>query len=177
MNDSIARLIPFGKKNAISRKILTAKCVDAGLLKSRFKDADRGMRRLIAEARFAGTPILYSEDGSGYYRPTKEETAELRAFVKAEERRAKAIFGSLKSAKEQLKDYEYGEDVEMAVNNDYSIKAKVKNVPDYAWEKAVWVVRFCEDGNFWFYGAWLPSEMEKAADVARMVSGIVITGE
>ena len=175
MKDTVVTFIPFGKKNTISREYLLTLCIAHGVIDGK-RNADRRMRQMIFEARQGGTPIIYNRDKGGYFRPTKEDIAEMRAYIKAEESRAKAIFSSIKSAKKQLQDYEVGEDTQMAVDN-YSIKPRVKNVPNYAWEKPVWVVRFCEDGNFWFYGAWDSKDMKKAAEVALEVSGIVISGE
>lgn len=103
---TLAGLIPEGRKNAISKKYLIAVADDLGLVHS--KDREREVRKLISEARFAGCPILYNTETGGYYRPTKEEIAELRAYIKAEEHRAKTVLASLNSAKDLLSDLERG---------------------------------------------------------------------
>lgn len=111
----IVDLIPYGKKNAISRKILLIKSIEEGLIDSKHRDADREMRRLMSESRFKGNPILYSVEGEGYYRPTEEEISELRAYVKTEEHRAKTILASLNSAKAILSDLEAGRIVKVVL--------------------------------------------------------------
>lgn len=53
-------------------------------------------------------------------------------------------------------------------------KMNVNNVPDYAWELPIWVVRFDgKDGSLWFWGAW--NDKEQAVRVAKEINGIVIT--
>ena len=47
---SIIDFIPVGRENAISRKMLIAKCVDAGLIDKNTSDKDRAMRRLVEKA-------------------------------------------------------------------------------------------------------------------------------
>jgi hypothetical protein len=48
---TIADLIPVGRENAISRKMLVALCVDQGLVAPTIKDKDRAMRLLIQRDR------------------------------------------------------------------------------------------------------------------------------
>lgn len=84
--------IPYGKENAIRRGSLV---LLTGM-------NDRGVREAISKAR-RNTPILNMQDGSGYYRPTKEELPELRRYVAQEEKRAKSVFYSLKSARDAAK--------------------------------------------------------------------------
>lgn len=105
---NITDLIPYGKENAISRKYLLAKCQEHDLLRNASRDPDRAMRQLMSEAKFHGHPILYCTERSGYYQPTEKEIAELRAYIKAEEHRAKTILASLNSAKGILSDIECG---------------------------------------------------------------------
>lgn len=52
---TIADLIPEGRENAISRALLTEKCVTNGLIDRNVKDKDRAMRNLIEKARIDGT--------------------------------------------------------------------------------------------------------------------------
>ena len=52
-------------------------------------------------------------------------------------------------------------------------KCDVKNVPEYALDFEFWVIRFDEQGQAWFYGAW--NEAEEACRVAIEVGGTVIS--
>ena len=88
MEINIIDLIPVGKENAIKREQLTRLCFQYGLIAD-VKDKDRAMRDLIGEARMEH-PIINMSHGDGYYQPrtdSKEEMAELNAFIRQEERR------------------------------------------------------------------------------------------
>lgn len=89
---NIVDYIPYGKENAIRRGSLV---LITGM-------SDRSVREAISRAR-RNTPILNMQDGSGYYRPTKDDVGELKHFVSQEESRAKAIFYSLRSARQAVK--------------------------------------------------------------------------
>lgn len=101
MIKSILELIPYGKENAISRKMLTAKCLDEGLIPSEVTDKDRYMRQLITDTRQYAA-IVYREEG-GYYLPTENDIEDLRKYVQTEQKRAVAIFCSVKFAEQLLK--------------------------------------------------------------------------
>lgn len=91
---SIIDLIPIGKENAISRKMLTAKCVGCGLIADSIKDKDRQMRHLIEIARKStNTAILNNSDGEGYFIPSDslEDALAARSFVIQERKKAKEI--------------------------------------------------------------------------------------
>ena len=91
---SIIDLIPIGKENAISRKMLTAKCVGYGLIADSIKDKDRQMRHLIEIARKStNTAILNNSDGEGYFIPSDslEDALAARSFVIQERKKAKEI--------------------------------------------------------------------------------------
>ena len=93
MEINIIDLIPVGKENAIKREQLTRLCFQYGLIAD-VKDKDRAMRDLIGEARMEH-PIINMSHGDGYYQPrkdSKEEMAELNAFIRQEERRGITIF-------------------------------------------------------------------------------------
>lgn len=79
-----AELIPEGRKNAISRKLLTEKAVTYGFIDRNRKDKDRAMRLLVKKARIDWT-ILNLSNGDGYYRPTHEDSLELRRYIRQEE--------------------------------------------------------------------------------------------
>lgn len=88
MEINIIDLIPVGKENAIKREQLTRLCFQYGLIAD-VKDKDRAMRELIGEARKEHS-IINMSHGDGYYQPrkdSKEEMAELNAFIRQEERR------------------------------------------------------------------------------------------
>lgn len=104
---TIADLIPIGRENAISRKMLVALCVDQGLVTPTIKDKDRAMRLLIQHDRTDYT-ILNLSDGDGYYRPSAADLLYLQQYIRQEEKRAKAVFRSLKQAKRLYEDYKKG---------------------------------------------------------------------
>ena len=88
---SIIDLIPTGKENAISRKMLTAKCVGYGLIADSVKDKDRQMRHLIEIARKStDTAILNNSDGEGYFIPgdSREDALAAKAFYMQENKKA-----------------------------------------------------------------------------------------
>ena len=89
----ITDFIPFGRKNAVTRKYL---CMITGL-------DDRTLRNEIAKER-RYIPILNSQDGKGYYQPTLEDAEEVKDFIRQETARAKSIFYALKGAKDWIKD-------------------------------------------------------------------------
>lgn len=103
---SIANLIPFGRENAISRELLTAKCLEYGLIQNS-KDNDRRMRLLISKARIDYTILNRADDG-GYYRPTKDDLLDLERYIRQEENRAVSVFKSIKTAKALYEDYKAG---------------------------------------------------------------------
>ena len=104
---TIADLIPEGRENAISRAMLTAKCVRYELIDKKLKDKDRAMRNLVKKARIDWT-ILNLSDGDGYYRPTHEDLLELRRYIRQEENRGKAVFKNLQNAKRLYEDLMVG---------------------------------------------------------------------
>lgn len=104
---TIADLIPEGRENAISRAMLTAKCVKNGLIDNKTKDKDRAMRNLVKKARIDWT-ILNLSDGDGYYRPTHEDLLELRRYIRQEERRGISVFKNIQNAKKLYEDLKAG---------------------------------------------------------------------
>lgn len=103
---TIIDLIPVGKENAISRKYLAQKCVEAGLIDENVLDIDRQMRKLIEAAR-RDYVILNCSDGAGYYRVSKEDILELQKYIRQEENRGKQTFRNLKLAKRLYEDYKH----------------------------------------------------------------------
>lgn len=90
-NNKVLDMIPFGRKNAISRENL---CRATGM-------SDRAVREAISILRREHC-ILNNQDGNGYYRPFMQDEYYVEEFLKQESRRAKSIFWSLKGAKDWL---------------------------------------------------------------------------
>ena len=104
---TIADLSPEGRENAISRAILTEKCVANGLIDGHVKDKDRRRRNLVKKARIDWT-ILNLSDGDGYYRPTHDDLLDLRRYIRQEENRGKAVFKNIQNAKKLYEDLKAG---------------------------------------------------------------------
>lgn len=104
---TIADLIPEGRDNAISRVLLTEKCVANGLIDKCLKHKDRAMRNLIEKARTDWT-ILNRADAGGYYRPTHEDLLDLRRYIQQEEKRGKSVFKNIQNAKKLYEDLKAG---------------------------------------------------------------------
>lgn len=77
----IAPFIPYGRRNAISRTQLAIKM---GV-------SDRAMRAMI-EADRSKVAIINTQGGKGYYRPTKEDRADLLSCIKQNASRASSIW-------------------------------------------------------------------------------------
>lgn len=103
---TIADLIPVGRENAISRKILTQLCVQHGLIDESVRDKDRAMRILIQKDR-RDFVILNLSTGEGYYRVSREDMQDLQRYIRQEESRAKASFRNVQLAKALYEDYKY----------------------------------------------------------------------
>lgn len=104
-----AELIPKGKENAIKRSDLVDKCIEAGLIKadSARDNQDRVMRRLLQRAKMDYS-ITNNGDGSGYYRPSKEDYQNLRKNNNRENKKAISTLGGLKTNKAIAEDYRVG---------------------------------------------------------------------
>lgn len=96
----ISDLIPMGKANAIKREELLYRCKMYGIATN-----DRAMRKLIEDARKENC-ILNLQNGSGYFRPTKDDLPELRHYVAQERDRSLTILSNLKMARNLLEDME-----------------------------------------------------------------------
>ena len=84
-------LIPYGKKNAITRAELMTK---TGM-------QDRQIRDIISYIRINSHAICSTSKGAGYYRPANRQ--ELQEFIDETENRAKSTFAILKTAKAELR--------------------------------------------------------------------------
>lgn len=103
---TIADLIPVGRDNAISRKVLAQLCVQHGLIDDSIKDKDRAMRILIQKDR-RDYVILNLSTGEGYYRVSREDMQDLQRYIRQEENRAKASFRNVQLAKALYEDYKH----------------------------------------------------------------------
>lgn len=103
---TIVDLIPVGRDNAVPRNVLVAKCVSYGLVKEG-KNKDRKTRDLINRARRDYT-ILNLSNGVSYYRPSIEDLQDLQRYIRQEEKRGKATFKNIKTAKALYADYLHG---------------------------------------------------------------------
>ena len=103
---TIADLVPVGRENAISRKMLVALCVEKGLVSDSIKDKDRAMRNLLKDARKEYV-IINLSDGRGYYRPTYKEMTDLNRYIRQEKKRKKKGPED-KKAEALLEDYRKG---------------------------------------------------------------------
>lgn len=92
MHADVIKLIPYGKENAVSRDVLSAK---VGC-------SDRTMRNLINKAR-RRVVIINLQNGKGYYRPTDEDVDDVLKYKLQEENRAKDIFNNLQPVREFLR--------------------------------------------------------------------------
>lgn len=108
---TIADLIPVGRENAISRKMLVALRVERGLVDKKAKDKDRAMRNLLNRER-KDYVILNLSDGNGYYRPTHKEMLDLQRFIRQMKSRIKELSEDLKPAQALYEDYQRGRIVE-----------------------------------------------------------------
>lgn len=104
---NIIDLIPIGRENAISRKLLTQKCLASGLIDGECKDADRQMRKLLERARLDCT-ILNLSDGNGYYRVSHSDLMDLQRYIRQEDKRAKSSFRNHTLARKLYEDYKVG---------------------------------------------------------------------
>lgn len=98
----ILDLIPDGKDNAISRKMLVQKADAVGLIPAKVRDKDRYVRRLINQER-ENNVIICKPEG-GYYVPTADDVTELVEYVYQERGRALNIMASVVHANRVCED-------------------------------------------------------------------------
>lgn len=103
---TIIDLIPKGHENIINRHDLLALCIANRLLTDNTKHANREMQRLIKKARTEC--VIISENGKGYYRPTKDEIFETEAWINKENHRAMSNNINTKYARKYLADMKAG---------------------------------------------------------------------
>lgn len=98
----ILDLIPDGKDNAISRKMLVQKADAVGLIPAKVRDKDRYVRKLIQIER-ESNPIIAKPTG-GYYHPTPDDATELAEYIYQERSRATSIFATIRAADRVFED-------------------------------------------------------------------------
>jgi len=103
---SLIDLIPYGKDNAISRKMLVEKADLYGLIPNNVRSRDRYVRKLLQQAR-EDNPIICKPRG-GYYIPDENDATELAEYITKEHGRALAIHTDLIMARRVLEDMEHG---------------------------------------------------------------------
>ena len=91
MTATLANVIPYGRRNAISRKALAAKI---GL-------SDRQMRKAVENARDEGLIILCECNGRGYYQ--SDDLNEIQLQYTQDTKRAMAILKRRKTMRRLLK--------------------------------------------------------------------------
>lgn len=104
---SIVDLIPEGHDNAIGHELLTAKCINFGLIPGNVKDADRHMRKLLHDAKLQ-TSIVNLQDGKGYFKPTKDDMDLLLIYVRQEKARLRNVARPLRYTEKLLADFQAG---------------------------------------------------------------------
>ena len=87
----IEEFIPVGSENAVTRAQLRIK---TGL-------KDRDLRRQISEAR-QRVVILNLSDGSGYFRPAKDDIGLIRQWISQETSREKMIIKAIELAEAEV---------------------------------------------------------------------------
>jgi len=105
--ETIIDLIPVGQANAISRKLLTEKCITYGLIDPYTYDADRSMRRLLSKAKKEHV-IVNLQDGGGYFIPDKDDVNTMNWYIQQEKRRINNLAKPLRYAEKLLADMKAG---------------------------------------------------------------------
>jgi hypothetical protein len=105
--ETIVDLIPVGRANAISRQLLTEKCLAYGLIEPYQTSGDRAMRRLIEKAREEHV-IINLQDGNGYFIPDKDDIDSVQTYINQSRSRYRHITRSMKYAGKLLEDMKAG---------------------------------------------------------------------
>ena len=91
MTETLAKLIPFGRRNAIPRKALAAK----------LNVSDRATRHAIEQARAEGLIIINECNGRGYYQ--SDDLDEIYHQCKQDMRRAQSVLKRCKPMRTLLR--------------------------------------------------------------------------
>ena len=99
-------LIPYGKDNAISRKMLVQQADFYGLIPPKVGSKDRYVRKLIQYAR--ENNVIIAKPRGGYYIPDENDATELAEYIATEHGRALAIHTDLVMARRVFEDMVHG---------------------------------------------------------------------
>jgi len=86
---------PYGKENAISKNALMSK----------YRLNYKGLKKYLGILR-NDYSICYSQDGTGYYRPTEKDIEGLRQYIKQETLKAETINKRIKASERLLSQFE-----------------------------------------------------------------------
>ena len=103
--DDFVALLLWGEENAIKRKLLVAKAVNAGLIPESIKDKDRAMRNLYEKAKL-DYAICHTKNG--YFRPLPKDGPALDACIKEDEKKALSILKGNSMRKKLKADFDAG---------------------------------------------------------------------
>jgi hypothetical protein len=103
---SLIDLIPYGKDNAISRKMLVEKADFYGLIPNNVRSKDRYTRKLLQKAREDN--VIIAKPTGGYYIPDEDDATELAVYIATEHSRALAIHSDLVMANRVFEDMVHG---------------------------------------------------------------------
>lgn len=102
---TIKELIGHGKQGTTDRHTLLARCQAYGLIDETAHDQNREMMSLLQAAR---KDCVIISTGQGYFIPTAEDMAEVEAYIRKEESRARQVYANLKYARNYLEDMKAG---------------------------------------------------------------------
>lgn len=100
--ETFVNLIPIGEENAISRKYLVTKCLQAGLIEVHQRDKDRAMRNILEKAKI---DWAICNNGKGYFRPMKKDSASLYKAMKTAKNRMLTEYKGYKSMSKLYEDF------------------------------------------------------------------------
>lgn len=93
-HERLWNIIPYGKKNAMTRSHLTVL----------MSISDRKVRTMIHDLREAGMVICSDTQGKGYWKPTKR--SEVEEFIDQMNSYGRNCFAAAKSARKYMQDHE-----------------------------------------------------------------------
>lgn len=103
--DDFVSLLLWGEENAIGRKLLVAKAVNAGLIPESIKDKDRAMRILYEKAKL-DYAICHTKNG--YFRPLPKDRDALDACIEEDDKKALSILRGNSMRKKLKADFDAG---------------------------------------------------------------------
>ncbi len=88
LEEEFVNLLFWGEENAIQRKPLVAKAINAGLIEESIKDKDKAMRNLYKKAKL-NYAICHTKNG--YFRPLPKDINALNACIAEDDKKAISI--------------------------------------------------------------------------------------